>query len=102
MQFSVTKKQLQEYLTYLQYLAMRRVAKKLKYYSISIRYLEDLKNFSDILNKIPDEQSFKIITESSNLYKNKEACEILFNSDSIVLIKDDELYIYIIAKYKLQ
>ena len=102
MQFSITKKQLKEYLLYLQTLAQYKVSKKLKYYSISQGYLEDLKSFLEILNRIPDTQDFHIITKTSRLYTNKADYTILFESDSIVLIEDDELYIYIIPKYKLK
>ena len=97
----LTKIELQNYLTTLQQLALRKKPTH-KYYGIAQTFLGDCENFFKVLNKLPDSQNLTIIKQNSEEFILRARYRNLFNSHSIVLLQDSyDLYIYIIGKYKL-
>jgi len=97
----LTRNELENHLTTLQQLAQRKKPTH-KYYGIAQTFLGDFEKFFKVLNELPDFQNFTIIKQNSEEFILRARYHTLFNSHSILLLQDGyELYIYIIAKYKL-
>ena len=86
---------------------MRNIAQNKReygaYYYRAKNFLMDLDNFKKVLDEIEDNKRLNIIREHYTYYKQKEKFNILFDTSSILLLQSEgELYLYLIAEYKLR
>ena len=65
----LTKKELQDYLTELDQISLKKKQFH-KYYILAKNFLEDFNNFSKLLNELPDCYSFNIIKQNSKVFKD--------------------------------
>lgn len=99
---TLTKSELQKKLRERKLLALHKDANKGKNYTLAQGFLRDLKSFDMVLNEIEDSREFHVV-RPNRIYKLKKKCIILFDTFSIVLLKeDDEFYIYYTPKYQLK
>lgn len=98
----LTKSELQEKLILAKKRALRDFDKKWRNYKLAEIFLNDIYQFKKYLGEIDDSKSFNVIS-MFELYLKKKTGVILFGSDSIVLLQENnDLYIYTVAKYKLK
>ena len=99
----LTKIQLQENLIRMQQIALEAIKRRRMSKYLSKSFLEDLDEFSKVLNEFSDSQKFNVIYPNYSIYKRKDQITNLFDSRTIVLLQENnELYIYCIAEYKLK
>ena len=108
---TITKSELREKLTHREQLALHKVSKpkhtnieEYKYVRLSKRFLQDYDMFKEYMDSFDETQCFMPMSSRTlYAYKSKDTTIILFDSFTITLLKiDNDVFIYLIAEYKLK